>query len=46
MDEIEQALSEAHTEFESFGTLTTSTFMGLAALGVDAQSFLNDLEDQ
>ena len=44
MNEIDLALGEALVEYERTGALSTTTFMSLTNLGVDAQAYLNDLE--
>lgn len=46
MNEIDEICAHARLEYEQLGTLSTFTFMSLTNYGVDAQEFLNDLEDQ
>ena len=45
INEIELARLDAEEEYDTLGTFTTSTFMSLTNLGVDAQEFLNELEN-
>lgn len=46
MNEIDEVCEHARREYEREGALSTSTYMSLTNYGVDANEFLNDLEDQ